>query len=60
MSRLTEKEVCARLRVSRWTLSRLRAEGRIGFIRVGRRVIYDEVRHVQTFEQRQERNRDLA
>jgi excisionase family DNA binding protein len=50
----TEKEVCERLKIGRSVLWRLREQGEIGFIPVGRQVRYTE-RHIADYVARRER-----
>ncbi|HEV7859084.1 MAG TPA: helix-turn-helix domain-containing protein [Pyrinomonadaceae bacterium] len=52
---LSEKEAAAFLGVSRITLLRMRQAARIGFYRVGTRVLYSQETHLQPFLDKCER-----
>jgi excisionase family DNA binding protein len=45
----SEAEAAARLGISRPTLLRLRKESRIGYYRIGARVVYSEDKHLRPF-----------
>lgn len=45
----SEAEAAVRLGISKPTLLRLRAEGRIGYYRIGSRVVYSEAEHIRPF-----------
>jgi excisionase family DNA binding protein len=45
----SEREAAARLGVSRVTLLRARQAGRIGYYRIGARVVFSEEKHLRPF-----------
>lgn len=45
----SEREAAARLGVSRITLLRARKAGRIGFYRIGSRIVFSEAEHIRPF-----------
>ena len=51
----SEREAAERLGVSRITLLRMRAAKRIGFYRIGTRVLFSEERHLRPFLESVER-----
>lgn len=45
----SEREAAARLGVSRVTLLRARQAGRIGYYRIGSRIVFSEAKHILPF-----------
>jgi excisionase family DNA binding protein len=45
----SEAEAAVRLGISKPSLLRLRGEGRIGYYRIGSRVVYSEAEHIRPF-----------
>lgn len=45
----SEREAAARLGVSRITLLRARQAGRIGYYRIGARIVFSETEHIRPF-----------
>jgi excisionase family DNA binding protein len=45
----SEAEAAVRLGISKPTLLRMRGDGRIGYYRIGSRVVYSETEHIRPF-----------
>ena len=56
--KITDRQLCERFGVSRWTTAAWRESGAIGFIRLpSGRIRYDIDKHVIPFERKRERNK---